>query len=189
MLAVAERTSGASEPASGGFSASFSERNLACLKALCQVAYYLSGSLGSHWLDLLEPLQDAEFVLHRTGSTHRRKASAGSAAGVSSPISPFATGLASAIDSSTGRPQLMSDLDAEVLQSDIKRVFENTTALDAEAFVHFLTALCKLSAVSAGGAAAADTAPRSPQKRRPSGPTGLRLSVSVFSLSALGYYH
>jgi hypothetical protein len=53
-----------------------SERNLACLKVFVSSALYLSGSLDESWFDILEVLQNADYVLTSRGkpttSTPRR---------------------------------------------------------------------------------------------------------------------
>jgi hypothetical protein len=145
-----------------------SERNAACLKSVTQIAYYLSGSLGRHWRDVLETLCDAEFVL-RKGGSRRRSRSKSTAAdeahqsdGASyqprasmasiSALSTVPPGFysASAMDSATGRPMALTNIDADTLLAEIARVFENTLALGDDAFVLFVEAMCELDSDSVG---------------------------------------
>lgn len=156
-----------------------SERNAACLKSVTQIAYYLSGSLGRHWRDVLETLCDAEFVLRKGGSRRRSKVKS-SLADEPTPPSPGATSYqprasmasisalstvppgfysAAAMDSTTGRPMALTNIDTETLLAEIARVFENTLALGDDAFFLFVKALCELDSDSVGVAQGSNTAP------------------------------
>lgn len=144
-----------------------SERNAACLKSVTQIAYYLSGSMGSHWRDVLETLCDAEFVLRKGGSRKRSRSLSidevplspgpssyqprASMASISA-LSTVPPGFysASAMDAVTGRPMALTNIDSETLLLEIARVFENTQALGDEAFLHFIEALCELDSDSIG---------------------------------------
>lgn len=144
-----------------------SERNAACLKAVTQIAYYLSGSLTTHWRDILETLCDAEFVLRKGGSRKRSRSNAAmdempqspsiayqpkaSMASISA-LSTVPPGFysAAAIDDVTGRPMALSRIDSETLLMEISRVFENTEALGDTSLLHFIEALCELDADSSG---------------------------------------
>ncbi|KAK0563679.1 Endocytosis and vacuole integrity protein [Tilletia horrida] len=149
-------------------------RNLACLKALTQISHYLSGILHERWLEVLEGLCDAEFVLQRTMTRNNKLQSA-----EDSPPPPpsrsligstFQNTTLSSVDPRTGQPQLLSDLDADSLLAGIRHIFENSIALDTDAFVAFVKALCQLSdqyahideAVAGGGQSPAS----SPTKAR-----------------------
>ncbi|UZJ55194.1 hypothetical protein CBS101457_004514 [Exobasidium rhododendri] len=144
-----------------------SERNAACLKVVTQIAYYLSGSLGTHWRDVLETLCDAEFVLRKGGnrkrsrsisldeppqspsiSSYQPKASMASVSALST--IPPGFNSASTTEASTGRPMALSYIDSETLLAEVARVFENTCALGDEAFFHFVETLCELDADSIG---------------------------------------
>ncbi|KAK0540712.1 Endocytosis and vacuole integrity protein [Tilletia horrida] len=170
-------------------------RNLACLKALTQISHYLSGMLHARWLEVLEGLCDAEFVLQRTRgkAAAETSAAASSRLSISGPSSSINT--LSSVDPRTGQPQLLSDLDADHLLRDIRHIFENSVALDTEAFVAFVTALCQLSDQYAhvDEAVATPTPTSSPTKSRTIASSGsiasaVRLTGSdlSFPLSNIG---
>lgn len=149
--------------------ANLSERNAACLKAVTQIAYYLSGSLNTHWRDILEALCDAEFILRR-GSTRRLSKSTEDDQPIEVPVSyepkPRLSSISAlstvpadfystgSVDPSTGRPNALSNIDKETLLSDILRVFENSTALSDDALLAFIRSLCELDADAVGAAKA-----------------------------------
>ncbi|PWN32751.1 uncharacterized protein FA14DRAFT_108908, partial [Meira miltonrushii] len=165
LLSMRSRASGNEE-----VDAHLSERNAACLKAVTQIAYYLSGSLGTHWRDVLETLCDAEYILRR--SINRRKSSEAGATGETntssisnvdaykpkpsmasiSALSTIPAGFSSAagIDSTTGRPVALQAIDNATLLNDVGKVFENTTSLGDSALLPFMEALCELDADHVG---------------------------------------
>lgn len=179
-------------------SSSLSEKNAACLKAVTQIAYYLSGSLGTHWRDVLETLCDAEFVLRRGGrkrrastkdgsvnaasaSSYEPKASMSSISALSTiPPSFFST---ASRDPVSKRPMAMTQIDTDTLLDDVARVFENTQALGAQAFLSFIEALCALDADSTGVAAAAAAA--ADKRRNSSAEVNARATNRSFPLSSL----
>lgn len=145
--------------------ATLSERNGACLKAMTQIAYYLSGILDSHWRDLLEALCDAEFILRKrsrvrskggeedTGPetpavSYEPNASMASMSALSTIPSSFYS--AGSIDSATGRPTALSDVDAEALLAQIGRVIESSAALGDRSLLLFIKSLCELDADAVG---------------------------------------
>ena len=65
-----------------------SEHNLACLRALISSALFLVGSLGASWFDVLEALQNADYVLTKGTIFSSKKAYAAPSA----PSSTMATG-------------------------------------------------------------------------------------------------
>ncbi len=107
-----------------------SERNLACLKVLIGSAMFLSGSLGESWFNILEVLQNAEYVL------------TSKAAVIGTPKKNRIVSGAS----TQGRHPMLTDLDADTLQNGIQRLFDGSKNLDDGAFKCFVDALCKLSA-------------------------------------------
>ncbi|KAK0441196.1 uncharacterized protein EV420DRAFT_1650111 [Desarmillaria tabescens] len=123
-----------------------SERNLACLKVLLSSAMFLAGSLGGSWFQILEVLQNAEYVLTWKGGPQ----------GTPSKRHPFGHSQGSRSMSVSGvqplphptppRHPLLSDLDSETLQNGIQRLFDASKNLDDVAFKHFIDALCRLSA-------------------------------------------
>ena len=132
-------------------SPSLSERNMACLKVLISTALFLAGSLGGSWFDVLETLQNAEYVLFVKGPSSARRSSTGPSG--LSPAKSRVTSLTSTpgTASSVGSPShhsrssLMSDLDVESVRSMMNRLFDASKNLDDEAFRSFISALCKLS--------------------------------------------
>ena len=138
-----------------------SERNMACLKVFVASALFLAGSLGDSWFDILEALQNADYVLTTKGArlAANKRNTIGMGAG-SLPGSRVTSGASSdpAAQKGSGsggpptQPQtqvrhpLLSDLDAENMQSAIQRLFDGSKNLDDEAFHDFISALCKLSA-------------------------------------------
>lgn len=142
-----------------------SERNMACLKVFVSSALFLAGSLGGSWFDVLEALQNADYVLTTKGArlAANKRNTIGMGAG-SLPGSRVTSGASSdpAAQKGSGsggpptQPQtqvrhpLLSDLDAENMQSAIQRLFDGSKNLDDEAFHAFVSALCKLSATMIG---------------------------------------
>ncbi|KAK0468574.1 hypothetical protein IW261DRAFT_1518270 [Armillaria novae-zelandiae] len=123
-----------------------SERNLACLKVLLSSAMFLAGSLGGSWFQILEVLQNAEYVLTWKGGPQ----------GTPSKRLPFGHTQAGRSMSVSGAPPvphpalprhpILSDLDSETLQNGIQRLFDASKNLDDVAFKYFIDALCRLSA-------------------------------------------
>ncbi|KAI0933226.1 hypothetical protein AcV7_004756 [Taiwanofungus camphoratus] len=151
---------------------SLSERNMACLKVLIASALFLAGSLGDSWFDILEALQNADYVLTVRGSripVNKRNssipASASSLGGRATSLSSSQT-ASPAGNTSTGtsagniqqqqqqqshsRHPLLVDLDAESVHHAMQRLFDASRNLDDGAFRCFVSALCKLSAAMIG---------------------------------------
>ncbi|KAF9021632.1 hypothetical protein BDZ89DRAFT_232067 [Hymenopellis radicata] len=107
-----------------------SERNLACLKVLIGSAMFLSGSLAESWFNILEVLQNAEYVLTSraaiTGTPKKNRTVSGA--------------------STQSRHPMLTDLDVDTLQNGNQRLFDGSKNLDDGAFKCFVDALCKLSA-------------------------------------------
>jgi len=199
VAAVAAQRLGAHASTTAGANAQrpgLQTRNLACLKALTQISHYLSGMLQERWLEVLEGLCDAEFVIQRTMSGSKAAADASPPQSTRSlPSAQFSGSSLGTIDPRTGQPLLLSDLDADHLLSDIRHIFENSTALDTAALVAFLHALCQLSEQYAhvDEAIAVTTPSASPTKSRSVATSGsiasaIRLTGSdlSFPLSNIG---
>ena len=130
-----------------------SERNLACLKVFVSSALYLSGGLDESWFDILEVLQNADYVLISKGGKPTTSASRRSS------IIPGAGALSRSVSSSTSSPPtstgslptsgthhpLLTELDPDNVQNTIQRLFDTSKNLEDDAFRHFVNALCKLS--------------------------------------------
>ncbi|EIN06524.1 hypothetical protein PUNSTDRAFT_90162 [Punctularia strigosozonata HHB-11173 SS5] len=114
-----------------------SERNMACLKVFISSAVFLAGSLNECWFDVLETLQNAEYVITLKG-TRTIAPKSGSVASSTA----TRTGESS---SSAGHP-LLQDLSLESLQTAIQRLFDASKNMEDPAFHEFLEALCRLSA-------------------------------------------
>lgn len=132
-----------------------SERNMACLKSIISTAVYLAGSLGSAWFDVLEVLQNADYVMYLRGlrGPGSNKRSVTMPAGAGAPLTPRTNRPSSATSPNpsgspalgTNRHPLMTDLDVDTVQLAINRLFDTSKSLDDDAFRDFIAALCKLS--------------------------------------------
>ena len=125
-------------------SPALSERNLACLGSAVKVARLLAPDLGEAWYDVLEVLQNANFMLAVRKPNLTRRATAQSLVGAS-PIkgeSPFHQGEL--------RSRIFEDLDVESIQAAINGLFDCSKELDNPAFTTFVSALCRLSSEMIG---------------------------------------
>lgn len=128
-----------------------SERNLACLKVFVSSALYLSGSLDESWFDVLEVLQNADYVLTSKGGksiTRRTSVIPGTGTlsrSVSSSTTPSQSTSAGGLPSSGVHHPLLTELDFDSVQNAIQRLFDMSKNLEDDAFRHFVNALCKLS--------------------------------------------
>ncbi|KAI0668157.1 hypothetical protein C8Q78DRAFT_980256 [Trametes maxima] len=139
-----------------------SERNMACLKVLVASALFLAGSLGESWFDILEALQNADYVLTARGArpaANKRNTigpGAGSLPGSrsvsTSGSSPQIAASGSTQQAATTQPRhpLLADLEPESLQHAIQRLFDASKNLEDSAFCDFVKALCRLSAAMIG---------------------------------------
>lgn len=124
-----------------------SERNMACLKVLISSAVFLAGSLGESWFDILEALQNADYVLTLKGSrSSGRLSSVPEAPGVIQRIASSS----SVSQQQTPRHPLLTELDAEHLETAIQRLFDTSKNMEDDAFKQFTAALCKLSSEMVG---------------------------------------
>ena len=138
---------------------SLSERNLACLKAYISSALFLAGSLADSWFNILEALQNADYVLTNKGAKgptqpHNKRNSTGP--GTLQPGRSISSGSGRPL-SQTGPPTpnhpkhpLLADLDPDSLDASIQRLFDASKNLEDSAFRDFVAALCKLSASMIG---------------------------------------
>ena len=125
---------------------SLSERNLACLRSMVTTARILAQSLGDAWHDVLEVLQNANFMLaaKKPHTQHRRPP-------IASPQIPTAPAMArTASEPSEERPEVFEDLDVESIQNAINILFDGSKDLDDTAFTTFSNALCRLSSEMIG---------------------------------------
>lgn len=142
--------SGSSPPQPPGLS----ERNMACLKILVASALFLAGSLGPAWYQVLETLQNADYVLsaraQKTSGPGLKRTVTGSLAmmpasgarSVSSASSSPVPGQE--IGSPQQRHVLLNDIDGDNILRAIQRLFDSSKNLDDSAFQDFVTALCRL---------------------------------------------
>ncbi|CDU24161.1 related to MON2-peripheral membrane protein with a role in endocytosis and vacuole integrity [Sporisorium scitamineum] len=131
-----------------------STRNLACLKAYVQVAYYLSGALGPFWYPVLSGLCGAHALLVSLNTAEASgKGDDDDEGDVSrngrTTLSTLTHGAMMSLDTRSGRSQLqllnVAELQPNRLQALIQSIFENTTSLEDSAFVQFISSLCRLS--------------------------------------------
>ena len=137
-----------------------SERNMACLKVLVASALFLAGSLGPSWFDILEALQNADYVLTMKGARPNasKRNTIGPGAGSlppsrsvsSSGPATGSSGVPQPPSSPTPRRPLLADLDPDSLQHSIQRLFDASKNLEDTAFCAFVKALCKLSGAVIG---------------------------------------
>ncbi|KAH9933694.1 hypothetical protein B0H21DRAFT_699431 [Amylocystis lapponica] len=140
-----------------------SERNMACLKVLVASALFLAGSLGESWFDILEALQNADYVLTLRGARpptgKRSTIGPGTSGGPASRTASMSGSQSSSQIGSAGASQqqqpqsrhpLLADLDGESMQHAIQRLFDASKNMDDDAFRAFVNALCKLSAAMIG---------------------------------------
>lgn len=124
-----------------------SERNLACLKVFVSSALFLAGSLGKSWFDVLEALQNADYILTAKGVKTSSSKKIPSSVPVSRSASTSSNVSNNIGGSNSGASQhpLLFDLDPESVQAAIQRLFDTTKSLEDPAFRDFVNALCKLS--------------------------------------------
>ncbi|KAF8639344.1 hypothetical protein AX17_001563 [Amanita inopinata Kibby_2008] len=125
-----------------------SERNMACLKVFVSSALFLAGSLGESWYQILEALQNADYVLTfkgmHTPSAGKRNTLSPTIGGVPPSRSVSMSSTPSQAVQAPRHP-LLSDLDPETLQAAVQRLFDASKNLEDLAFKDFVNALCKLS--------------------------------------------
>ncbi|KAH7341760.1 hypothetical protein B0J17DRAFT_647820 [Rhizoctonia solani] len=134
-----------------------SDRNLACLKTFISITLFLAGSLGASWFDVIELLQNADYVLTAKGarsmSTAGKRSSMLGNSSLGSKLrsagAPPATPTPSST-SSTPRHPLFMDLEPETILATIEKIFDASKSLEDSAFGDFIHALCKLSAEMVG---------------------------------------
>ncbi|WWC98642.1 hypothetical protein V866_005535 [Kwoniella sp. B9012] len=126
---------------------SLSERNLACLRSTVNTARVLGPSLGKAWHDVLEILQNANFLLaaRKPSMGRRPTVPGGSPSNPMSPATPRPSG-----EMSENKPDILQDLDPESIQLLINALFDSSRDLPDEAFTTFVTALCQLSSEMIG---------------------------------------
>ncbi|THH00569.1 hypothetical protein EW026_g1995 [Hermanssonia centrifuga] len=136
-----------------------SERNMACLKVFVASSLFLAGSLGESWFNILEALQNADYVLTTKGAKAQGKRNTiGPGTGVTAINRSVSAGNVpvggqpgnSSPQQQSARHPLLTDLDVDSLQHSIQRLFDASKNMDDRAFHDFIASLCKLSAVMVG---------------------------------------
>jgi hypothetical protein len=122
-----------------------SERNMACLKVLISSAVFLAGSLGTSWFNVIEALQNADYVLTLKGTRM-----AGNSSLAPSSRTVGSTTSSPTIPQGAQRHPLLTDLDSEHLHLAIQRLFDTSKNMEDSAFNQFVAALCKLSSEMVG---------------------------------------
>lgn len=133
-----------------------SERNAACLKVLISSALFLAGSLGPSWFNVLEALQNADYVLTIKGTRGASTFTPVKRRPSAAPMTPTRGDMLSLPSESPARPPVFSDMEPDQVLAMIHKVFEASKNLEDEAFKDFVTALCKLSAEMIGMQAGPD---------------------------------
>lgn len=122
---------------------SLSERNLACLRSMVNTARVLGSTLGNAWHDVLEILQNANFMLATRQSSIARRPTSGE------PHKRTAH-QTQTTELPEAKPGILQDLDPESIQVLINSLFDSSKDLSDEAFTTFITALCHLSSEMIG---------------------------------------
>lgn len=155
---------------------SLSERNLACLRSMVNTARVLGSTLGNAWHDVLEILQNANFMLATRQSSHARKLTSGEPPRRTVQQTPTA-------ELPETRPGILQDLDPESIQVLINSLFDSSKDLSDEAFTMFITALCHLSSEMIGmESVSPPQLQRSPLKSpfpRQARPSLVRLTIAI----------
>ncbi|KAJ9119007.1 hypothetical protein QFC22_003496 [Naganishia vaughanmartiniae] len=123
---------------------SLSEHNLACLRVLLDVIRGCSSTLNESWHDVLETLQNANYVLGKKAASGVRKASNAMNGTPLMPPSPSRSRMASLQMERVSSTMTEGEVDA--IQLDIRDLFESSGRFDDATFQHFTDALCRLSA-------------------------------------------
>ncbi|PVG01204.1 hypothetical protein CPB86DRAFT_805390 [Serendipita vermifera] len=182
-----------------------SDRNIACLKVLIYSASFLGGSLASSWFNILETLQNADYVLTGKGTKSNTLRRVPSLPGNMTPTKLSSTQTVHEVPptfSPKESPALLTDVEPEHVLGAIQSLFESTRDMDSEAFNHFTLALCKLSAEMIGMQVSTDVEEAAQEETNgvPLSPTvahshrrrvsGIQLSRTLrsgdFSISKLG---
>lgn len=118
---------------------SLSEKNLLCLRTLLDIIRICSPTLNESWHDLLEVLQNANYVLGKKTSSTRRPTNN------STPVIPQSPGRGRLSSFQMERaPSSMED-EVDAIQLDIRDLFGSSGTFDDDTFRHFTDALCRLS--------------------------------------------
>ncbi|WVO17542.1 hypothetical protein L204_105237 [Cryptococcus depauperatus] len=121
-----------------------SERNMACLRSTIYVARELGPTLGKAWHDVLEILQNANFMLSARALSVPKRQAPGSPHKTASPQ------LSKVPESVETKPDILQDLEPESILLLINALFESSKDLPDEAFTTFVVALCQLSSEMIG---------------------------------------
>lgn len=135
-----------------------SDRNLACLKTFISITLFLAGSLGSSWFDVIELLQNADYVLTAKGArslstTGKRSSMLGASSSLGNKLRSAGTPATTPSPSSpslASRHPLFVDLEPDTILATMERIFDASKSLEDSAFGEFIDALCKLSAAMVG---------------------------------------
>jgi hypothetical protein len=123
------------------------------------VAQTLASSLGPGWHDVLETLQNANYLLSMARKPNARRTTSGQPPQHHHWLGPIFAGW--------GPTRGSADLDTETIQAAVTTLFERSRELNDEAFTIFITALCKLSSEMIGMNPVVDLT------KSPTTPTGL----------------
>ncbi|WVQ70582.1 hypothetical protein IAR50_000101 [Cryptococcus sp. DSM 104548] len=125
---------------------SLSERNLACLRSAINTARVLGPTLGKAWHDVLEILQNGNFMMAVSKPLAPRRY--GGVGGSPKKAPPPTLGRVG--EAPEPKPPILQDLEPESIQQLITGLFDSSGDLPDEAFTTFVTALCRLSSEMIG---------------------------------------
>ena len=124
-----------------------SERNLTCLTALMDLAEERGDSLCSAWHDILETVQNANFVLGKQAGLKRVARNHSDSA----PSSPRFSTSSNRPNANTSQPsQVLFEAEPSSVQGSIYRLMAMTSRLSDGSFQHVLSAICRLSGETIG---------------------------------------
>ena len=138
-----------------------SERNVACLKVLISSTLFLAGGLGPSWFNVLEALQNADYVLTSKATRIASNTTPIKRRPSAIPVTPTRGNMLPppSASESPARFPVFNDMEPEQVLATIHKVFDASKNLEDEAFKEFVTALCKLSAEMIGMQAGPDLVP------------------------------
>ncbi|CAO3644476.1 unnamed protein product [Cunninghamella echinulata] len=131
-----------------------SDKNLYSLRVLLNITMFLGSVLGTSWFLVLETLQQADFLLYNRPSP---KGSSNiptyNPPGLRRTLTGSSISSGTTIASPSAQPSLSQMMDADhtaIILTSLNRLFENSQYLDDDAFIDFISALCRLNAEYSG---------------------------------------
>ncbi|CAO3613794.1 unnamed protein product [Cunninghamella blakesleeana] len=135
-------------------SITLSDKNLYSLRVLLNITMFLGGVLGSSWYLVLETLQQADFLLYnRPSAKGSSNLSSYNSPALRRTLTGSSISSGTTITSPAAQSSLSQMMDADhtaIILTSLNRLFENSQYLDDNAFIDFISALCRLNAEFSG---------------------------------------